>query len=128
MCQNNKQCRARLRVNGDSVINGYNDHTRAPDIGRAEAMKIRQSILKRRAADTEETPQQVITQEMCIVSDSAAVKLPAVSNIHCCERQYRQKCGNALVNLQTRADMELPEEFTRTLAGQPFLLFDSGSV
>ena len=72
MRRNNKQCKARLRVNGDSVVGRYNYHTHAPDIGRAEALKIRQSI-KRRAVDTEETPQQVITQEMRIVSDSAAV-------------------------------------------------------
>ena len=36
---------------------------------------MRQSI-KRQAVDTEETPQQVITEELRVVSDSAAVKLP----------------------------------------------------
>ena len=127
MRRNHKQCKARLRVNGDSVVGRYNDHTHAPDIGRAEALKIRQSI-KRRAVDTEETPQQVITQEMRIVSDSAAVKLPAIRNIRRCVRRYRQVAGNAPANPQTRADLELPEEYTRTLAGQPFLLFDSGPV
>ena len=43
MRRNNKQCKARLRVNGDSVVGCFNDHTHAPDLGRAEAMKIRQS-------------------------------------------------------------------------------------
>ena len=61
--RNTKQCKAKLRVSGDSVIGRYNDHTHAPDIGRPEALRIRQSI-KRRSVDTEETPQQVITQEL----------------------------------------------------------------
>ena len=125
--RNTKQCKAKLRVSGDSVIGRYNDHTHAPDIGRPEALRIRQSI-KRRSVDTEETPQQVITQELSVVSDSAAVKLPAIRNIRRCIRRYRQDTGNALVNPQTRADLVLPEEYTRTLANEQFLLFDSGPV
>ena len=42
--RNTKQCKAKLRVSGDSVIGCYNDHTHAPDIGRPEALRIRQSI------------------------------------------------------------------------------------
>ena len=127
MHRNSKQCKARLRVSGDSVVGRFNDHTHAPDIGRPEALKIRQSI-KRRAVDTEETPQQVITQELRDVSDSAAVKLPAIRSIHRCIRHYRHDAGNAPANPQTRADLELPEEYIRTLACEPFLLFDSGIV
>ena len=41
--RNSKQCKARLRVSGDSVVGRFNDHTHAPDIGRPEALKIRQS-------------------------------------------------------------------------------------
>jgi hypothetical protein len=80
MRRNSKQCKARLRVSGDSVVGRFNDHTHAPDIGRPEALKIRQSV-KRRAVDIEETPQQVITQELREVTESAAVKLPAIRNI-----------------------------------------------
>ena len=43
--RNSKQCKARLRVSGDSVVGRFNDHTHAPDIGRPEALKIRQSYM-----------------------------------------------------------------------------------
>ncbi|KAG1686083.1 UBX domain-containing protein 6 [Nymphon striatum] len=33
---NAKQCKARLHVNGDTVVGRFNDHTYAPDIGRPE--------------------------------------------------------------------------------------------
>ena len=55
---------------------------------------IGQSI-KRHSVDTEETPQQVITQELRDISDSAAVKLPAIRSIRRCIRHYRHDAGNA---------------------------------
>ena len=45
MRRNSKQCEARLRVSGDSVVGRFNDHTHAPDIGHPEALKIRQSYM-----------------------------------------------------------------------------------
>ena len=124
---NSKQCKARLSVRGDSVVGRFNDHTHSPDIGRPEALKIRQSI-KRCAVDSEETPQQVITQELRDVTDSAAVKLPTICSIRRCIHRYRHDAGNAPANPQTRVDLELPEGCTRTLAGEQFLLFDNGAV
>jgi hypothetical protein len=75
--RNNKQCKTRIHVSGDQVVIRVNEHTHAPDIGRPEAMKIRQAI-NRLAVNNEETSQQIITQELRDVSDSAAVKLPVM--------------------------------------------------
>ena len=104
-----------------------NDHTHAADIGQPEALKIRLSV-KPRAMDTVEIPQQVITQELCDSTESAAVELPVIHNICCCIRRYHQVAGNVPANLQTSIDLVLPEEFTHTLADEPFLLFGSSPV
>ena len=50
------------------------------------------------------------------------------ANIRRCIRRYRQAAGKEPSSPQTRADEELLEEYTRTLADEPFLLFDSGPV
>ena len=52
----------------------------------------------------------------------AAVKIWTIRNIRRGIRFYRHVAGSAQTNLQTRADLELTEENTRTLADKPYLL------
>ena len=123
--RNSKQCKARIHVVDGDIVKRINEHTHAADIGRPEALKVRQSI-KRRAAENEETAQQIITQELRGCSEQAAVKLPAINTIRRGIRRYRQVLGNPPAIPQNRGDIVLPERYTQTEANEPFLMFDSG--
>ena len=74
--RNTQQCSAKIQVAGNHVIGQTGLHTHAPDIGRPGALNVRQAM-KRRALDTEEEPQQVMSQQLVEVTEEVAVKLPA---------------------------------------------------
>ena len=79
---NSMQCKARLCVSGDSIVEYVAVTTLMLLILVSEALKIRQSLTQR-AVDIEETPQQVVNQELSDV-DSSAAKHPAICIIHWC--------------------------------------------
>ena len=54
-------CKAKIHVRDNVCVNYVNEHTHAPEVCKAEAMIVRQEM-KRRAEETEETPQQIIAQ------------------------------------------------------------------
>ena len=72
--QNQGQCRAKVRVQGDAIVGRTNEHTHAPIPGRGEALKVKGQI-KRRALDTEETPQQIISQSVENISQGEKILL-----------------------------------------------------
>lgn len=51
-----------------------NEHTHAPDATRSEVLRVRNNI-KKRALVTEETPQQILGQEMEQLSQAASVQM-----------------------------------------------------
>ena len=55
-------CKAKVKVRGNEVVGHVNDHTHAADPSRHEVLTVRQDI-KRRAIDTEETAQQIISSK-----------------------------------------------------------------
>ena len=57
------QCKAKVRIQGEMVVGRTNEHTHAPITGRSEALKVKRQI-KRRAEETEETAQQIISQSV----------------------------------------------------------------
>ena len=60
MRRSEKQCKEKLKVLGEEIVGKTNEHTQATFIGRPEALKLCQSV-KRRALNTEETAQQILT-------------------------------------------------------------------
>ena len=124
--RNKRECRAKIEVAGNHVIGQRGTHTNAPDIGRPGALKIRQAM-KRRALDTEEEPQQVMSQQLVDVTEEVAVKLPAPRTMKRAIRRQRQAAGNAPTVPRSRADLVLPEQYQQTTRREPFLQFDSGA-
>ena len=125
MRRNDKQCKAKLKVKGEEVIGKTNEHTHAVSIGRPEALELRQS-LKRRALDTEETAQQIITQELENISEQASTHIPAIRTIRRGIRRYRQHAGNPHPVPQTPEEIVIPDEYKVTSRGEDFLLYDGG--
>ena len=59
-CCNKFACKAKLHVLDDQVIKQVNDHTHVASRAVVESSKVRQEM-KKRARETEETPQQIIS-------------------------------------------------------------------
>ena len=125
MRRNDQQCKAKLKVLGNEVLGRMNEHTHAPNLGRMEATKVKVGV-KRRALETEESAQQIISQELSDISESAAVNLPAIRNIRRNIRRNRQIAGNPLPIPNTRSQLVIPDDYKQTLRHEQFLLFDSG--
>src|SRR5215470_1456834 len=71
----NSQCKAKVKLNADLTVVGYvNEHTHGPNEGRGEMLLVRERM-KRRATDSEETPQQIIGEELQGLSQQAAVQM-----------------------------------------------------
>ena len=73
--RNKSACKAKLHVLDDQVIKQVNDHTHVASRAVAESSKVRQEM-KKRARETEETPQQIISQSAELLSEQAAVAMP----------------------------------------------------
>ena len=100
------------------------EHTHNGNSATVEASKIRQQM-KKRARQTEEPPQQIISVAVGLINDQVSAAMPAVHHIHRDLRRQRQRKGNPLPFPQdTRFD--IPDEYQVTTDGKPFMMYDSG--
>ena len=107
-------CKAKIHVLNDQVIRRVNEHTHNGNNATVEASKIR-SQMKKRARETEEPPQQIISA------------MPAV-NVHHIRRDLRRQSqfkGNPLPCPQDTL-FHIPNEYQVTTDGKPFMMYDSG--
>ena len=119
------ECKAKIKVRGDEFIMGENQHTHAPEPGRPEMLRVKEGI-KRRAAETEETPQQIITTQVQRLGEAAATQMPQIKSVRRQVRRVRRQNNQPPATPQNRATVEIPQEYTRLASGEVFLLHDSG--
>lgn len=120
-----ESCTARLKVRGEELIAQLNEHNHGPDASRKQVLDVKATI-KRRALDTEETPQQIISTAVANVTESAAAQLPPIRHIKRGIRRYKNNAGHALPIPPTPQTMVIPEKYKVTNSDEPFLLYDSG--
>ncbi|XP_071747499.1 uncharacterized protein [Lepeophtheirus salmonis] len=127
MRRNFRECKAKIHISGNNhIVRRINEHTHAPDIGKANALKVRNSI-KRRTEDTGESAQQILSQELFGISEDVTVNLPALPSIRRCIRRHRQQLRNTTPPLpQSRKEIVFPEIMKSTPTGDKFLIYDSG--
>ena len=61
--RNKVACKAKLHVLNDQIVKNVNEHTHPANRGEVESIKVRQAM-KKRARETEETPQQIISNSV----------------------------------------------------------------
>ena len=123
--RNKFACKAKLHVLDDQIIKEINNHTHAVNRGEVQASKVRQEM-KKRARETEETPQQIISNAVAHLNDHAAVTMLAVHHIRREIRRQRKRAGNQVYVPQDRF-FDIPPEYQQTAAGEAFLLHDTGN-
>ena len=119
-------CTGRVRVKDDTVLI-TNPHSHAPNPAQNETIKT-VVAMKDRAQHTLDTPQQILGNTLAGVQDAVAAQLPTLNSCRRNIRRQRKAAGNILAVPASRATLPspLPQEFTTTNAGLPFLRYDSG--
>lgn len=123
--RNKTECKAKLKIRGQELVGRLNEHSHGPDPTRQEVLKAVQRM-KRQAEETEETPQQIITQSVSTITSDAKANLPTVHHLRRNLRRHRQTVSNTLPAPHNIDQIVIPDRFRVTHDGQEFLLFDSG--
>ena len=84
-CQRRRDygCNAKIKFLDNSIVDAINDHTHAPAMNHVSVTKLRLGI-KRRAIESQETPQQIISSAVINISDGAAEIIPPIRTIRRC--------------------------------------------
>ncbi|XP_064649980.1 uncharacterized protein LOC135501673 [Lineus longissimus] len=125
ICEQRSKCKARVTTDGLHVVKAMNQHTHAPNRPAVQAQRVQQQM-KARVQTTQETIQQVLTENVGNLGEGAAVLLPNIANMRRALRMQRQTSAQPEPQPQNAMNMEIPERYTRTLRGELFLQFDSG--
>lgn len=121
------KCRARVTTVDGQVSSSNNDHNHNADAAKLEATKVMQRI-REDAENTRDSPQYILSQASTHIREAVAAKLPSVGNMKRTIRKVRERKQVAPANPSSREDLVLPNEFTKSEAGETFLLFDSGVI
>ena len=72
-CQRRRNygCKARIKVLDDKIVDAINAHVHAPAMNNVEVQKVRHGI-NRKAIESQETPQQIVSSAVVNISDGAA--------------------------------------------------------
>ena len=116
-------CKAKVKVFGNQVVGRLHEHTHGPDPTRSEVIRAVQEM-KTRAEDTEETPQQIITQSVSTISRDAAARLPTVHHLRRDIRRVRQRANNPIPVPLAAEDLVISDQCKTTSDGQDFLLYE----
>ncbi|XP_072177746.1 uncharacterized protein [Diadema setosum] len=119
------ECNAKIQVLGDNHHGREPEHPHPPNYGRVNAVQVSAAV-KRRALDTEEGPQQILLQTIPLSTEEGRAALPRLDDMRRNIRRHRQNHPNALPVPRTVEELEIPNDEALSLAGERFLLHDSG--
>ncbi|KAG7176650.1 hypothetical protein Hamer_G015462 [Homarus americanus] len=117
------KCSAHVITVNDSIQKRSGNHNHAGDAAEIDAAKAMEKV-KEHAINSQDTPHYIVSCASMEVNGAAAVKLPSVSNMKRTIRNIRARknTGPALPN--SYLDLNIPEEFTKTIKGDLFLIYD----
>ena len=102
--------------------NGLHNHSAKP--AKRKAKEVRLEMLKK-ARTTSESPSTILASLSAGMPEEVAGTLPTTDSLGRELRRERQKCRRAPPNPLSRAELQIPEEYTK-MNGENFLLYDSG--
>jgi len=122
------KCHARLHTTDSpnpTLIEEIGTHEHRAN---AIAVEVKQAMssIRQQASTSSDTPSKIISSNVTSLSSAAQGALPLLHNLKRGIRKMRHASGGSLAVPHRREDINLPEEFTTTVNGDNFLLFDSG--
>ena len=125
LCEQRGLCKAIIHTQGGEIIKRTNIHLHAPDAQAVNYCEVKAGM-KRKAMQSQDTSHQIVGEELQMVSEGTAAKLPKLDSLKRTIQRERVRHLAAPVQPTTLEQLNLPEEYTRTFKGEQFLLYDSG--
>ena len=103
-----------------------NEHTHEPNSKIFYCNEVKTGV-KRRAAETQEPTHSIVVSKISNLNEESAVYLPRLDSLKrtICRARRAENVHPEPTSLDA---LQIPEAYTRTNKGEPFLLYDSGSV
>ncbi len=119
------KCTARCVTQESTIIKVSKHLSHPPDAAMIEKRKL-MSDMKEKATATQESTHQIVASASIGVSSAVAGKLPPVPYIKRSIQRLRQGVQIPAINPVNLTQLIIPNEYTLTANGNPFLLHDSG--
>lgn len=120
-----KNCNARVHTANDAVVHTLNKHNHQPELAKVLADST-VNTLKRKAADTHNSPLEIIAEVSRDVHISVAAKLPSVNQLKKTINRVRRNGSEHPPNPEKIDKFIIPEDYKITNEKENFLIFDSG--
>jgi hypothetical protein len=104
--------------NGKHQIQKFGDHSHAAEAHRPEVARVKAAI-KRRAAETNDKPLQIIQSAIPTMSQEAQPYLPKTASLKQTAKRVRRE---EYTEPSTLEELNVPQEFRETLSGEIFLV------
>ncbi|XP_025423357.1 uncharacterized protein LOC112692785 [Sipha flava] len=116
-------CRGRAHTIGESVVK-YIDHTHVPDITKIKYKEFVNEI-KEVAKISQLTAHAVLGVVTAKTDINIVNQLPPINQLKCIVQRTRKQISSAPPNPTTLSDLSIPDEYKKSVCGEPFLLYDS---
>lgn len=120
-----KQCKARVHTANDAVVCTINEHNHQPELAKVLA-DTTVNTLKRRAADTKNSPVEIIAEISKDIHISVAAKLPSINQLKKTINRVRRHGSEHPPNPDRIDKFSIPELYKITNDNEKFLIYDSG--
>ncbi|XP_063994399.1 uncharacterized protein LOC135171755 [Diachasmimorpha longicaudata] len=131
-CEFKNDCKARIHTSAatNEVVKEINEHTHGNDIAFVQATKVKEAM-KRRAADTPETPAQIINNSLTGCPSSVKAKLPKKDSLRKIIERVRNKVNAVPPAPANLEELIIPDNYKNYVITDgdeiKFLLADSGN-
>ncbi|CAI6352020.1 unnamed protein product [Macrosiphum euphorbiae] len=116
-------CRGRVHTIGESVVK-YIDHTHVPDITKIKCKEFVNEV-KEIAITSQLTTHAVLGVVTAKTDINIASQLPPINQLKRIVQRTRKQISSAPPNPATLSDLSIPDEYKKSVSGEPFLLYDS---
>eukprot|EP00096_Caligus_rogercresseyi_P016870 TRINITY_DN9966_c0_g1_i1.p1 TRINITY_DN9966_c0_g1~~TRINITY_DN9966_c0_g1_i1.p1 ORF type:complete len:170 (-),score=8.00 TRINITY_DN9966_c0_g1_i1:72-581(-) len=114
------QCNSTIKINNkDEFVSQNNEHTHAPSQTEAQ-VTLTTANIRRRAEETMDTPQQILSAELRCVNDDVAANLPAITTMKRNIRKVRKKNELPPNPLSREEIVDIPEILQQTHSKERF--------
>ena len=119
------KCRARCHTECENIVK-LSVHNHVPDVAKVEVRKSLAKI-KAKAKTTQESTHKIVASTLKDTSTTVAGLLPPVRFIKQTVRRARRLDGVPLANPAKLDELVIPDVYKKTIKGEQFLMYDSGS-
>ena len=129
-CEKKNECKARLHTRNDRVVKELNEHSHGASAALVEVALV-QTLLKKRAIETQEQPSAIVNACSENVSQAAQASFPRVESMKQIIRRKRNIMNIAPPNPINARELVIPDEYKSYVnangESEDFLIADSGT-